>query len=77
MGKTNNNALLRATLVKYMDIYGMSKEQLAMALCMSRQTFASRLNDPRTFSVGELQVAMKRLRIPADEMVQSLQPEGK
>ena len=61
-------AIMRGTIVKYMDCAGMTKDQTAMALGMSRNTFNGRLNAPGTFSMTEIGTLIERLHIPADEL---------
>ena len=68
---------LRGTIVKYMDCMAMNREETALALGMSKGTFRSRLNDPTSFTVGELQLLMMRLQIPPDELFSGITPDGR
>lgn len=68
---------LRGTIVKYMDALHMTKEETALALGMSKGTFRSRMESPEKFTVSELITAIKRLRIPPEELLMHIAPDGR
>ena len=66
------DAVLRAVIRKYMDLYSVDAEELAKAVCVSRRTLFSRLAAPDSFRLDELRAIKKRLQIPAEELKEAL-----
>lgn len=52
-----------------MVMRGISVDEMANYLCMHRATFYRRINDPETFTFGELKRAAKLLRTSINEII--------
>ena len=62
------NGEVRATLSKYMELYGhMNKKKLANLLNCSYTAIYSRWNDPGKFRVAELRAVYDHLHVPEEE----------
>lgn len=52
-----------------MKMQGISTDEMANYLCMHRTTFYRRVNDPDTFTLGELKRAAKLLKTTIEEII--------
>ncbi|MDP4117649.1 MAG: hypothetical protein Q8873_00450 [Bacillota bacterium] len=66
------DALLIATIKKYLYLSGVEVPELCAALCMSGGTFYRRLKEPGDFTIEEISRMSQKLHIPKDEMSSTL-----
>ena len=53
----------------YMALQGMVPMEMAAALQMGKTTFYARLKQPSNFTLGEVQVMAKKLRVSEQELL--------
>ena len=58
----------RAKIDSGLTMYGWTKEEVAIQICMCPATFYNRLNDPEKFRVGELRRLEKILHLNRKEI---------
>ncbi len=63
------NTYLIANIKRGMDIWGISKEQLAKRTDISLATLYNRLNDPETFHLYELRRIARSLHTTVEELM--------
>ncbi len=60
---------VRSILRKRAKLRGMTQEDVAVRLAISRNTYINRLKDPRQFSLWDIQKLIELLKIPKDEQL--------
>lgn len=53
----------------YMELQGMVPMEMAAALQMGKTTFYGRLKHPANFTLGEVQIMAKKLRVSEKELL--------
>lgn len=66
--QTKGNAL-KAKVKEKLCLYGITAEELAAAMQMSRCTYYNKLREPSKFTVGEIQKMRKKLSITDEELL--------
>ena len=62
------NLLLLGKIADYKTRYNLDNAALAKGLGMANTTFCRRMDNPSTFTLGELRQLRQRLKIPKEEM---------
>ncbi|MDP4153283.1 MAG: hypothetical protein Q8865_07600 [Bacillota bacterium] len=75
LAKSDNqkrNDYLLGTMAKQQIIYDLPNQSLSLPMGVSRKTVYNRLNDPDKFTLAELRMLIKKLHIPAEDMLIAL-----
>ena len=62
------NLLLLGKIADYKTRYNLDNAALAKGMGMANTTFCRRMDNPSTFTLGELRQLRQRLKIPKEEM---------
>ena len=69
MNSAEQAARVAAVIAGYQKLYGVSDEELAVRMRMTRQTLCKRKREPGTYRVDELIAAAKTFGITLKDMI--------
>lgn len=61
------NRVLRALILKNMELHDITSDQIALKLCFTKRTLLNKMKRPETFTLGELRKLCLILKFSNEE----------